>query len=176
MTCRNFAGLVCFLETKDRLIDIGEGANCSFLSWQWCLSCVLCVLAGLDPKVWYIFCSGTALPQCQFSWQWKSQPPLGSSSFVQQCVSVQSLILNLKKVMNLQLHVLKFVKFGMQCHAQSVPTAVVFCQSYSQIFKAMTRQLFQFDTFRRPVRVFIKPAVVNKWKTSLGVKLQQLSE
>ncbi|XP_037641699.1 uncharacterized protein LOC119497554 isoform X2 [Sebastes umbrosus] len=85
-------------------------------------------------------------PYCQYSRQWNSQPILGSTP-----------------AGNLQL------------------SAAVYLSGASffkveKIFKAMELQMFQYDTFRRHTRMFIEPAVVNKWKTSQDVTVQRLSE
>lgn len=47
---------------------------------------------------------------------------------------------------------------------------------YHQIFKAIQLQLFQYDTFCQHARMFTEPAVMNKWKISQDVMLQQPSE
>ncbi|XP_028436431.1 uncharacterized protein LOC114557245 [Perca flavescens] len=85
-------------------------------------------------------------PHCQYSRHWNSQPVLGSTP-----------------AGNLQLSAAVYVS-----------GASFF--KIEKIFKAMQLQIFQYDTFCRHAKMFIEPAVVNKWKTSQDVILQRLSE
>ncbi|XP_037649668.1 uncharacterized protein LOC119502670 [Sebastes umbrosus] len=85
-------------------------------------------------------------PHCQYSRHWDSQPIVGSTP-----------------AGNLQLSTAVYVSGASFFKLQ-------------RVFNAMKLQVFKYDTFQRHARMFIEPAIVNKWNTSQEEMLQRLSE
>ena len=52
-------------------------------------------------------------------------------------------------------------------------THLVCLSVYPQIFRAMQRQMFKYDTFRRHARTYIEPAIIHTWKTVQDGMMEQ---